>query len=63
MPDRQQSKALSADRQAALRTGLADLQSKLSPDGWQTVERYLNTFGGGGIAGSVISSPLGTPQQ
>ena len=40
-PDLQQSKALNADRQAALRTGLDDLQAKLSGEGWQSVERFL----------------------
>ena len=40
-PDLQQSKALNADRQAALRTGLDDLQARLSGEGWQSVERFL----------------------
>jgi hypothetical protein len=40
-PDLQQSKALNADRQAALRTGLDELQAKLSGEGWQSVERFL----------------------
>ena len=40
-PDLQQSKALNADRQAALRSGLDDLQTKLSGEGWQSVERFL----------------------
>jgi uncharacterized membrane protein len=40
-PDLQQSKALYADRQAALRTGLDELQARLSGEGWQSVERFL----------------------
>lgn len=40
-PDLQQSKVLNADRQAALRTGLDDLEAKLSGEGWQVVERFL----------------------
>ena len=45
-PDLQQSKALNDDRQAALRTGLEDLQTRLSVEGWQTVERFLKGMGG-----------------
>ena len=44
-PDLQQSKALYADRQAALRTGLDELQAKLSGEGWQSVERFLKGMG------------------
>jgi hypothetical protein len=44
-PDQQQSKALYADRQAALRTGLDDLEAKLSGEGWQSVERFLKGMG------------------
>jgi hypothetical protein len=46
-PDQQQSKALYADRQAALRTGLDELQAKLSGEGWQSVERFLKGMGVG----------------
>jgi hypothetical protein len=44
-PDFKQTQAISADRKAALRAGLAELESKLSADGWQTVERYLQSHG------------------
>jgi hypothetical protein len=40
-PDLQQLKALNADREAALKSGLDDLQAKLSGEGWQSVERFL----------------------
>ena len=51
-PGFQQLKALNADRQAALRTGLDELQAKLSGDGWQSVERFLKGMGAG-MAGSA----------
>lgn len=62
MPDRRQMKALSADRQAALKAGLEDMQSKLSPEGWQTVERFLKGTAGMGV-GSVIGTPLSSPRE
>jgi hypothetical protein len=55
-------KALSADRQAALKAGLEDMQSKLSPEGWQTVERFLKGTAGMGV-GSVIGTPLSSPRE
>jgi len=61
MPTREQSRELDADRMAALRTGLADLQSKLSPEGWQTVERFLKPTGAAavGASGGMLTTPLG----
>ena len=44
-PDQQQSRILYADRQAVLRTGLGELQAKLSGEGWQAVERFLKDVG------------------
>jgi hypothetical protein len=44
-PDQQQSRILYADRQAVLRTGLGELQAKLSGEGWQSVERFLKDVG------------------
>ena len=60
MPSREQSKTLDADRMAALRMGLADLQSKLSPEGWLTVERFLKPTGDAavGASGSMLTTPL-----
>jgi len=55
MPDRQQFKVLSADRQAALRTGLEDLQSKLTPEGWQAVERFFQNMGGAGMMVTTVA--------
>jgi uncharacterized membrane protein len=46
-PDLERSKVLWADHESALKTGLAGLQSKLSPEGWQSVERFLKNTGAG----------------
>jgi len=39
-----------------VRTGLAELQSKLSPEGWQTVERFLKPTGAAAVAPPAASS-------
>jgi len=63
MPTREQSRELDAGRTAALRTGLAELQSKLSPEGWQTVERFLKPTGAAAVGAAssvIITSPRET---
>ncbi len=55
MPSREQSKALEADHMDALRSGLAELQSKLSPDGWQAVERFFKNMGGAGVIMTTVA--------
>jgi hypothetical protein len=63
MPTREQSRELGASRSAALQTGLAELQTKLSPEGWQTVEHFLKPTGAAavGAASSVmVTSPRKT---
>ncbi len=44
-PSPEQGRALNAIRQEALKGGLDSLKSQLSPEGWQTVERFLKTMG------------------
>jgi hypothetical protein len=56
MPDREQSKALSADHDAAMKTGLADLEAKLSPEGWQIVDRFLKDMHGA-VGGMLMGPP------
>jgi hypothetical protein len=68
MPTREQSRELDAGRTAALRTGLAELQTKLSPEGWQTVERFLKPTGAAAVGAAssvIITSPRETspPEQ
>ena len=53
MPSLQQSKELNAARQTALKAGLADLECKLSPEGWQIVDRFLKDANSGGVMISV----------
>jgi hypothetical protein len=63
MPTREQSRELDAGRTAALRTGLAELQTKLSPEGWQTVERFLKPTGAAAVGAAssvIITSPRET---
>jgi hypothetical protein len=57
MPDREQFKALSADHAAAIKTGLADLEVKLSPEGWQIVERFLKDMRGVAVGGMIMGPP------
>ena len=44
-PNQTSMEALNAEREAALKTGVQDLQTKLSPQGWQSVERFLKSMG------------------
>jgi hypothetical protein len=57
MPDREQFKVLSADHDAAMKTGLADLEAKLSPEGWQIVERFLKDMHGIAVGGMLMGPP------
>jgi uncharacterized membrane protein len=56
LPDRQQSKALGVERQATLKTGLAELQARLSADGWQAVERFLKEPAGPADGGILVDA-------
>ncbi|MGB7762095.1 MAG: hypothetical protein WBL61_19845 [Bryobacteraceae bacterium] len=55
--DRQQLNAMGAEQQAAAKAGIEELQTRLSPEGWRVVERFLNDIGGGS-GGVISSSPL-----
>jgi hypothetical protein len=57
MPDREQFKALGADHDAAMKTGLADLETKLSPEGRQIVERFFKEMGGASVGGMLLGPP------
>jgi hypothetical protein len=45
-----------AQRQAALRSGLADLENQLSPDGWKTLEAEMKRM-------ALHVTRLGAPPQ
>jgi hypothetical protein len=45
MPDPAASKALWADREAALKKGLEELRNRLSPEGWKSVESFMLGIG------------------
>jgi hypothetical protein len=55
MPSLQQLKELSAARQTAIKAGLTDLESKLSPEGWQIADRFLKGMDAGSSSGVIIS--------
>jgi hypothetical protein len=54
-PDIQQMHTINDRRTEALKSGLASLPSKLSPEGWAVVDRYLREMN--------ISGGMGGPQQ
>ncbi|MBZ5725421.1 MAG: hypothetical protein LAP87_10515 [Acidobacteriia bacterium] len=56
LPDRQSAAALWQDRLAILKAGLADMRSKLSPEGWQAVEHFMMSMGFG-AAGAPAQPP------
>ncbi len=47
LPDRPSQEALWQDRLSILKAGLADMRSKLSPEGWQAVEHFMMSMGFG----------------
>jgi hypothetical protein len=51
MPDAKRSKELNQQRMAALKAGLDELRNRLSPAGWQAVERFLTQMGIGMMSG------------
>lgn len=53
MPDAKRSHELDRQRMAALKAGLDELRNRLSPAGWQVVERFLMEMGFGMMAGGA----------
>jgi hypothetical protein len=53
MPDVNESRALDQENRVALTEGLTDLRNRLSPAGWQAIERFMPQ-----AAGTVMASPL-----
>jgi hypothetical protein len=53
MPDAKRSHELNQQRMAALKAGLDELRNRLSPAGWQMVERFLMQMGIGMMAGGA----------
>jgi hypothetical protein len=52
-PDVDESRALDQENRAAVTAGLDELRGRLSPTGWQTIERFMPQ-----AAGAVMTSPL-----
>jgi hypothetical protein len=51
MPEFAQMKALNDQRTAILKAGLDELRNRLSPAGWQAVEKFFAQMGGGMVGG------------
>jgi hypothetical protein len=56
IPDEKRLLDVEAQRQAALRSGLADLENQLSPDGWKTLEAEMKRM-------ALHVTRLGAPPQ
>jgi hypothetical protein len=52
-PDLDESHALDQENRAAVKAGLDELRSRLSPAGWQTIERFMPN-----ASGAVMTAPL-----
>jgi hypothetical protein len=58
MPDRPQLVALNDERTAVLKTGLEQLRSRLSPEGWTVIEKFFSESGGA----MMMAAPPGPPK-
>lgn len=47
MPPRAALEAVEQERQSILKNGLQELRNRISPDGWQAIERFMKSSGAG----------------